>query len=149
MLELKWNTNPAHSCIFFYLIIVQCLNWNIVQLLTAFWISFLIIVQCLNWNNIFSIVADDPLFLIIVQCLNWNEIRNITARYGKSYNRTMLELKSMVEYITCSIIAYNRTMLELKLINRKSVDDLISLIIVQCLNWNDVYAPTLTGGDVL
>ena len=54
----------------------------------------LIIVQCLNWNVVEPTAVELAVELIIVQCLNWNPTQAGQMAWSDAYNRTMLELKS-------------------------------------------------------
>ena len=54
---------------------------------------------------------------------------------GSAYNRTMLELKLLMEFNPLTTLAaYNRTMLELKHVSLDCCFAAATLIIVQCLN---------------
>ena len=53
MLELKLGSFEQMT-ILCPLIIVQCLNWNIILGLCIYMGGYLIIVQCLNWNSYYD-----------------------------------------------------------------------------------------------
>ncbi len=115
MLELKSKGSWKGKTLLI-LIIVQCLNWNTSGCQLCYNCYLLIIVQCLNWNDSNRPNCLTCTLLIIVQCLNWNTEKEL-LKQGKlfSYNRTMLELKSAVQWVRQSVYKpYNRTMLELK-----------------------------------
>ena len=122
------------------------MNWNINATREEAVSVNLIIVQCLNWNCVKCDTLCREKNLIIVQCLNWNAYRFSNDKNYVAYNRTMLELKYNLYYVSncCNILIIVQCLNW----NGKMLADAkyhLNLIIVQCLNWNNSVAADSAG----